>query len=90
MSLPEANATSIQTLGYGQGHGYGWGRGRRRGHGQGCGRHNSSHCSGSQSKKNNSNHQKWNNSVAQPKKKIKPQSKHAHENKCCRWGIKGH
>nr|CAN64376.1 hypothetical protein VITISV_004557 [Vitis vinifera] len=37
-------------------------------------------------KKNNSNHQKWNNSKAQPEKGIKPQSKHARENKCHRYG----
>ena len=49
MSLPEANATSIQILRDGQGHGYG--RGRGRGRGQGRGKHNSSHHSGSQSKK---------------------------------------
>ena len=41
-------------------------------------------------KKNNSNHQKWNNSKAQPEKGIKPQSKHASENKCHRCGMKGH
>ena len=68
MSFPEANATSVQTLGHGK--------------------HNSSHRSGSQSKKNNSNHQKWNNSEAQPEKWIKPQSKHAHENKCHKCGMK--
>ena len=49
MSLPEANATSIQTLGHGQERGYG--RGRGRGRSRGRGKHNSSHCSGSQSKK---------------------------------------
>ena len=48
VSLPEANATSIQTLRHGQGRGYGRGQGR--------GKHNSYHHSGSQSKKNNSNH----------------------------------
>ena len=47
MSLPEANATYVQTLGHEQGQGRGRGRGRGRGHG----RHNSFHCSGSQSKK---------------------------------------
>ena len=41
-------------------------------------------------KKNNSNHHKWNNSEAQPEKWIKPQSKHAHENKCYRCDMKGH
>ena len=41
-------------------------------------------------KKNNSNHQKWNNSKAQPEKGIEPQSKHACENKCHRCGMKGH
>ena len=46
MSLPEANATSVQTLGHEQGQGRGRGRGRGRGHGK----HNSSHHSGSQSK----------------------------------------
>ena len=49
MSLPKANATSVQTLGHGQGRGYG--RGRERGRGRGRGKHNSSHRSGSQSKK---------------------------------------
>ena len=39
-------------------------------------------------KKNNSNHQKWNNSEAQPKKWIEPQSKHTCENKCHRCGMK--
>ena len=68
MSLPEANATSVQTLGHGQGRGYG--RGRERGRGRGHGKHNSSHRSSFQSKKNNSNHQKWNNSKAQPEKGI--------------------
>ena len=48
MSLPKANATSVQTLGHGQECGYRQGRGR--------GKHNSFHRSGSQSKKNNSNH----------------------------------
>ena len=47
MSLPEANATSVQTLQHGQGRGYG--RGRGCGHGRGRGKHNSSHRSGSQS-----------------------------------------
>ena len=88
MSLPKANATSIQTLGHGQERGYGRGRGRGRGRSRGRGKHNSSHCSGSQSKRNNSNHQKWNNSEAQPEKWIKPQSKHAHENKCHKCGMK--
>ena len=41
-------------------------------------------------KKNNSNHQKWNNSKAQPEKGIKPQSKLACENKYHRCGMKGH
>ena len=41
-------------------------------------------------KKNNSNHQKWNNSEAQSEKAIEPQSKHARENKCHRCGMKGH
>ena len=69
MSLPEANATSIKTLEHGQGRGYG--RDQGRGRGRGRGKHNSSHHSGSQSKeKNNSNHQKWNNSKAQPEKGI--------------------
>ena len=86
MSLLKVNATSVQTLGDGQERGYGQGRGR--GCGQGHGKHNSSHCSGSQSKRNNSNHQKWNNSEAQPEKWIKPQSKHAHENKCHKCGMK--
>ena len=45
VSLPEANATSVQTLGHGQGQGRGCGRG------QGHGKHNSSHRNGSQSKK---------------------------------------
>ena len=85
-SLPEANATFVQTLGHGQGRGYG--RGRERGRGRG--KHNSSHRSSFQSEKNNSNHQKWNNSKAQPEKGIKPQSKHACENKCHRYGMKGH
>ena len=49
MSLPEANATSVQTLRHGQGHGYR--RGRGCGRSRGCGKHNSSHRSGSQSKK---------------------------------------
>ena len=89
MSLPEANATNIYTPGHGQGHGYGQGQGR--GHGRSCGRHNSYHCSGSQSKKkNNSNHHKWNNLEAQPKKRIEPQSKHAHENECYKYRMKGH
>ena len=49
MSLPEANATSVQILGHGQGCGYGRGRGHGRNR---CrGKHNSSHRSGSQSKK---------------------------------------
>ena len=39
-------------------------------------------------KKNNSNHQKWNNSETQPEKGIEPQSKHARENKCHRCGMK--
>ena len=51
MSLPEANATSVQTLGHGQGRGYGRGQGRGCGRGQGHGKHNSSHRNGSQSKK---------------------------------------
>ena len=46
ISLPEANATSVQTLGHGQGRGYG--RGRGHGHDQGRDKHNSSHRSGSQ------------------------------------------
>ena len=78
--MPEANATSVQTLGHGQECGYRQGRGR--------GKHNSFHRSGSQSKNNNSNHQKWHNSEAQPEKEIKPQSKHARENKCHRCGMK--
>ena len=41
-------------------------------------------------KKNNSNHQKWNNSKTQPEKGIEPQSKHVDENKCHRCGMKGH
>ena len=41
-------------------------------------------------KKNNSNYQKWNNSKTQLEKGIKPQSKHARENKCHRCGMKGH
>ena len=41
-------------------------------------------------KKNNSNHQKWNNSEAQPEKGIEPQSKHARGNKCHRCSMKGH
>ena len=86
--MPEANATSVQTLGHGQGRGYG--RGRERGRGRGRGKHNSSHHSGSQSKRNNSNHQKWNNSEAQPENGIEPQSKHARKNKCHRCGMKGH
>ena len=49
MSLLKVNATSVQTLGDGQERGYGQGRGR--GCGQGHGKHNSSHCSGSQSRK---------------------------------------
>ena len=56
ISLPDANATSVQTLRHGQGHGYR--RGRGCGRSRGCGKHNSSHRSGSQSKRNNSNHQK--------------------------------
>ena len=40
--------------------------------------------------KNNSNHQKWNNLEAQLEKRIEPQSKHAHESKCHRCGMKGH
>ena len=88
MPLLEANATYVQTLGHGQGRGYG--RGRGCGHGRGRGKHNSSHRSGSQSKKNNSNHHKWNNSKTQPKKRIEPQSKHTCENKRHRCGMKGH
>ena len=88
MSLPKVNAISVQTLGHGQRHGYE--RGRGCGRNRGYGKHNSSHCSGSQSKKNNSNHQKWNNLGAQPEKGIEPQSKHAHENKCHRFCMKGH
>ena len=49
MSLLEVNATCVQTLGHGQGLGYG--RGQGRGHIRGRGKHNSSHHSGSQSKK---------------------------------------
>ena len=56
MALPKANATSVQTLGHGQRRGYG--RVRGCGCGRGGGKYNSSHRSGSQSKKNNSNHQK--------------------------------
>ena len=41
-------------------------------------------------KKNNSNHHKWNNSEAQPEKWIEPQSKHAHENECYKYRMKGH
>ena len=41
-------------------------------------------------KKNNSNHQKWNNSEAHLEKGIEPQSKHARENNCHRCGMKGH
>ena len=41
-------------------------------------------------KKNNSNHHKWNNLEAQPEKMIEPQSKHAHENECYKYGMKGH
>ena len=40
--------------------------------------------------KNNSNHQKWNNLEAQLEKMIEPQSKHARESKCHRYGMKGH
>ena len=90
MSLPKANATSIQTLGHGQGCGYGRGRGRGCGHDRGRGKPNSSHRSSSQSKKNNSNHQKWNNSKVKHEKGIEPQSKHACENKYHRCGMKGH
>ena len=90
VSLFEANATSLQTPRHGQGSGYGLGWDRGRGRNRGCGRHNSSYRSGIESKKNNSNHHKWNNLEAQPEKRIKPQSKHAHENKCYRCGMKGH
>ena len=41
-------------------------------------------------KKNNSNHQKWNNSKAQPENGIEPQSKHVRENKCRRCGMNRH
>ena len=40
--------------------------------------------------KNNSNHQKWNNSEAQPENGKEPQSKIARENKFHRYGMKGH
>ena len=41
-------------------------------------------------KKNNSNHQKWNNLEVELEKGIESQSKHARENECYRRGMKGH
>ena len=86
--FPEVNAISSQTRGRGRGRGCGRGRGRNpRYHGS-----YSNNSPNSQKKKASLHLQKWNNTKVKQEngKCLQDKPPKNHENKCYRYGMKGH